>query len=100
MNETNNLLSLVSHCWGFPTMDSIYNLNVDALIFLTFSSFIICFIFDKYLNKTDFKVSIDQQIEIGETMQYSFLTKVLVLFFVLVLITMPIFKLLNTGYFL
>ena len=102
MNQEDNLLGIISSCWGgyYPTMDSIYHLNEDGIIFLLSLSFLLSFILHKFYSKTDFEISNDNQIETIEVKQYSFFAKTLVVFFIFVLISMPIFKLLNTGYFL
>lgn len=93
------ILKLIDVSW-YQQIDYSYYFNPKDLVFIIFLSFLISFILHKFYNKTDFEISNDNQIEVIEVRQYSFTTKVLVVFFIMVLISMPIFKLLKTGYFL
>ena len=99
MTSLNNIL-INDGCFGFSNMGSIYHLNEDGIILLSFLSILISIILHKFYNKTDFKILYDNQIEIVELKKYSLTTKTLAIFFILVLVSVPIFKLLNTGYFL
>ena len=102
MSQEDNLLGFLSSCWGsyYPTMDSIYHLSSDNIIILTFLSILISIILHSFFRKTDFKISNNNQIEVIEVKEYSFVTKTVVIFFILILSSTPIFKFLNTGYFL
>lgn len=102
MNQEENLLGLLCTCWGgyYPNPDSIFQLSSDNIIILTFLSVLTSIILHNFFNKTDFKTSNNNQIEIIEVKEYSFVTKTIVVFFILIVVSMPIFKFLNTGYFL
>lgn len=98
MSEENNLLGLISQCFGTPTIDWFYNLSLDDLLILIFASFIITIILQSFTNKIDYR---DSNVgEVIEVKQYPFAVKAITVFLILVLFSMPIFKLLNTGYFL
>ena len=99
MSEEGNLLGLViSHCFGVPRLEWFYNLYLDDLLLLAFASFIITIILQSFTDKIDCR---DSNIgEVIEVKQYSFAVKTVTVFLILVLFSMPIFKLLNTGYFL
>ncbi|KGL62252.1 hypothetical protein [Polaribacter sp. Hel1_85] len=102
MSQEDNLLGLLSSCWGgyYPTMDSIYHISSNKIIILTFLSILISIILHSFFRKKDFKISNNNQIEVIEVKEYSFVTKTVVIFFILILSSTPIFKFLNTGYFL
>jgi hypothetical protein len=92
-------LKAIDLSW-YQTLDYFYNLNFNELLMLLFLSILISTVLHYFLNKKDLKVSVDNQIEVIETKKYSFITKTVVVFFILILSYIPVFKLLNTGYFL
>lgn len=77
-----------------------YNLSFLELIIFFFLSILSSLILHKFFNKTEFKTSNNNKVETLEVKKYSFFTKTIVVFFILILVSMPFFKLLNTGYFL
>ena len=58
MSQEDNLLGLLSSCWGgyYPTMDSIYQLSSDGLIILIFLSILISIIFHNFFNFNIFNI--------------------------------------------
>lgn len=93
------ILKIIDISW-YQHIDYSYYFNPKDLVFIIVLSFLTSFILHKFYNRRNFEVSNGNQIEVIEIKQYSFATKTLAVFFIFILISMPIFKLLNTGYFL
>ena len=101
MTQKTDLRGLINNCcFGCPDMDNIYFFNSENLIVILISSIIISIVLQKFFNNPNFKIANQKEDDVIEIKQYSFITKTLVVFFILILFFMPIFKLLNTGYFL
>ena len=101
MQDKDDLLNLVfDGCFGYADINSIYNLSFDELFIFFVLSFCISIALHKFYNNSYYKISKQNQIEIIKIREYSFVSKIVVVFLVLILTSMPIFKLLNLGYFL
>ena len=92
-------LNILDLTW-YLDLGNTYNLSFLELIIFFFLSILSSIILHKFFNKTEFKTSNNNKVETLEVKKYSFVTKTIVVFFILILVSMPIFKLLNTGYFL
>ena len=69
----------------YQNLEYFYNLNFDDLIIISFLSIFISIILHNFFNKTDFKISNENQIEIIEVKKFSFVTKTIAVFFILIL---------------
>tara|TARA_R110001606_G_C15187174_1_gene630079 strand:- start:555 stop:842 length:288 start_codon:yes stop_codon:yes gene_type:complete len=92
-------LKTVDLSW-YQILDYFYNIEFEEFLILFILSIFISTILHFFYNKISFNVSNDNNIEIREVQKYSLVTKTITVFLILILISMPVFKLLKTGYFL
>lgn len=98
MSDERGLLGLINDgCFGYESMNTIYDLYENEVIILILISVFISIILHVFFNERDFKTSNNNQIDV---IKYSFLIKTGTLFIILMTIFIPIFKLMGTNYFL
>lgn len=90
-------LKTIDFSW-YQELEYLYNLSTSELVFLSVLSITASIVLHLFFHKKEYTIALET--DVIEVKNYSFVTKTIVIFFILVLITMPIFKLLNTGYFL
>ncbi len=76
-----------------------YELDSIEIVFITILSLLIVFLLEPSYRKFNSSVNVTES-DSFTIRKYSFFTRFLIIFFILILIVTPIFKLLNTSYFI